>query len=47
MKKKYYKPSFVCIRFNNPPLCTTSEIEVDDYTNHYDARRHRGDTEWE
>ena len=42
MKKKYNQPSIVCVRFYNElSLCTTSEIEKNGKTDHFDARTNK------
>jgi hypothetical protein len=45
MKKKYFAPSVLIIRLNEKEsLCTTSEIEMEGDTNHFDSRRR--EKEW-
>ena len=39
MKKKYNKPSLVCVKFSH--LCSTAEISMGGKTNHFDSRRRR------
>ena len=43
MKKKYNKPSLVCVKFSH--LCTTAEISMGGETNHFDSRRRK--RKWE